>query len=230
MSTVEVGAYIRFLAFQWQQGAIPTDPDEQARIAGVKAIKLVKVLAKFELGDDGRLRNRRMETERAKIESARFRNSENGAKGGRPRRQSDKKPTENPPVLLGFPNSKPGNSQSESEPETEAKSEACTPVVPKDPGELTEAPYSACFEEFWSIYPRKEAKGAAWKVWQRLRSRPSPDILAEAVERAKATDQWQKEAGKFIPHPATWLNQRRWEDAPQGPQRPTLDLGFRGQS
>ena len=27
-----------------------------------------------------------------------------------------------------------------------------------------------------------------------------------------STDQWRKDAGAFIPHPATFLNQERWKD------------------
>lgn len=36
-------------------------------------------------------------------------------------------------------------------------------------------------------------------------------ILA-ALEKHKKSEDWKKDAGKFIPYPATWLNGRRWED------------------
>ena len=36
--------------------------------------------------------------------------------------------------------------------------------------------------------------------------------MLEAIEKHKASSQWQKDGGQFIPHPATWLNQERWED------------------
>ena len=77
----------------------------------------------------------------------------------------------------------------------------------------TESNPSCAFSAFWDAYPRKKSKGQAEKAWQRL----SPDgalavqILA-AVERAKASADWQREGGKFIPYPATWLNARGWED------------------
>ena len=32
------------------------------------------------------------------------------------------------------------------------------------------------------------------------------------IERAKKSDDWLKESGKYIPYPATWLNARGWED------------------
>ena len=37
----------------------------------------------------------------------------------------------------------------------------------------------------------------------------------ESLEKHKRSDQWTKDGGQFVPHPATWLNQKRWQgDAP----------------
>lgn len=69
------------------------------------------------------------------------------------------------------------------------------------------------FPTFWNQYPRKEAKASALRAWTKIK--PEGQTLADlmaSLERQKATDQWRAEGGKFIPHPATWLNQRRWED------------------
>ena len=68
------------------------------------------------------------------------------------------------------------------------------------------------FEDFWKEYPRKTAKHLALKKW--LSMRPSAELTATiiaAVELHKKTRQWQ-ESSRFIPHAATFLNQRRWED------------------
>jgi hypothetical protein len=71
------------------------------------------------------------------------------------------------------------------------------------------------FDSFWLAYPKKIGKGAAMKKWDGLkrlgRLPPLPDLIA-AVERQKTWDQWQKDEGQYIPNPATWLNQSRWED------------------
>lgn len=72
------------------------------------------------------------------------------------------------------------------------------------------------FAEFWAVYPRHVAKAAAEKAWNKLN--PDEELLKamlSAVEKAKNSRQWQEEGGKYIPHPATWLNQRRWEDEPE---------------
>ena len=80
--------------------------------------------------------------------------------------------------------------------------------------------YTDDFERFWSAYPRKVAKGDAFKAWQRLNgTAPDADELIKVVEQQKQSPQWQRENGKFIPHPATWLNQERWHDEIQQPPK-----------
>ncbi|HQT89127.1 MAG TPA: DUF1376 domain-containing protein [Acidiphilium sp.] len=63
------------------------------------------------------------------------------------------------------------------------------------------------FDEWWKAYPRKVAKGAAEKVWQKAVASSSTQTLIDAVKR-KA---WPTDP-QFIPHPATWLSQKRWLD------------------
>jgi hypothetical protein len=67
------------------------------------------------------------------------------------------------------------------------------------------------FDAFWKAYPRKVAKAAAIKAWKKINPVWLPQIL-EALERQRQSPQWLKDGGQYIPHPATWLNQRRWED------------------
>ena len=73
----------------------------------------------------------------------------------------------------------------------------------------------ARFDAFWSAYPKKVGKGAAEKAFERCHA--DDELLARmlgAVGQAKDSAQWRAENGRFIPNPATWLNQRRWEDDP----------------
>lgn len=69
---------------------------------------------------------------------------------------------------------------------------------------------SVGFNEFWQAYPRKVGKGAAEKAW----AKANPDLQAVLTALAWQTKQdgWTKDGGAFIPHPGTYLNQRRWED------------------
>ena len=67
------------------------------------------------------------------------------------------------------------------------------------------------FESFWKIYPRKVGKQAAKKSFLKVPKSVWPKLIP-AVEAQKASYQWQRDGGQFIPHPATWLNQGRWDD------------------
>jgi len=73
--------------------------------------------------------------------------------------------------------------------------------------------YGVDFEKFWSIYPKKVGKGDACRFWDRIN--PSAKLLEKilvAVEQQKKSRQWKKDKGQYIPNPATWLNQKRWDD------------------
>ena len=74
------------------------------------------------------------------------------------------------------------------------------------------------FLEFWSRYPRKVGKRAALKAWNK--ARPDPQLIGKiltTVDQQKSSDQWRKDNGEYIPHPATWLNEGRWDDEPPPP-------------
>jgi len=69
------------------------------------------------------------------------------------------------------------------------------------------------FDEFWAAYPKKMAKGDARKAFGQTQAiRPPMRYLIEAVQKHCKQEAWMKDDGKFIPHPATWLRQERWED------------------
>lgn len=80
----------------------------------------------------------------------------------------------------------------------------------------TEGAYTEDFLAFWEAYPRKTGKGAAFRSWLKIRptKKERADIMS-ALKWQKQSEQWTSGAyGKFIPLPATYLNQRRWEDEP----------------
>lgn len=79
---------------------------------------------------------------------------------------------------------------------------------PEVSGVVVEEP----FDTFWKEYPRKVGKGDARKKFAKALTKTSFDNIMEALRRVKASAQWQKDGGQFVPHPATWLNQERWDD------------------
>lgn len=72
------------------------------------------------------------------------------------------------------------------------------------------------FIVFWDEYPKKRGKGAAEKAWKKIDPAVVPDLM-KALEKHKMSADWTKDGGKYIPYPATWLNQRRWEDEIEEP-------------
>lgn len=75
------------------------------------------------------------------------------------------------------------------------------------------------FEVFWAVWPRKVAKPAAVKAFERAARRAAPESIVEGARRFAADPNLPgKGEERFIPHPATWLNEDRWND-PALPQR-----------
>lgn len=69
------------------------------------------------------------------------------------------------------------------------------------------------FSVFWEAYPKKVSKPDAMKAWKKLKPNAKlMQAIMEGLSRWKQSDQWNREAGQYIPYPATWLNKRRWED------------------
>ncbi len=70
------------------------------------------------------------------------------------------------------------------------------------------------FDLFWSEYPNKQAKIAAKRAWLKIKPDERADVMS-GIARWKGSESWLKDDGQFIPHPATFLNQRRFEDSPK---------------
>lgn len=69
---------------------------------------------------------------------------------------------------------------------------------------------TASFDGFWSAYPRKLNKPGALKSWHAQAGDKIANVILADVQRRLAD--WAKDGGAYIPHPTTYLNQRRWEE------------------
>ena len=83
----------------------------------------------------------------------------------------------------------------------------------------TETRRFVMFERFWEAYPRKVDKKGAERAFWRIKGLADifPQII-EALETCKASEQWKKEGGRFIPHPTTWIRQERWTATIEAPK------------
>lgn len=149
-------------------------------------------------------------------------NAENGAKGGRPKKDSVSEETqENPKNPMGFsetqnnPSVSEETQKSQTKSKTKSKTNSITPIAPK----------GADFEVFWLNYPKKVGKDAARKAFSKVKV--PVETLLSAIEQQKCSRQWQEDGGQYIPNPATWLNQGRWQDELPRPEKPGWEDGRR---
>lgn len=125
--------------------------------------------------------------------------TENGKKGGRPPKTNENQ-------------TKPSETK-ENQPEP-TKTQKEKKIKEIERNEIKDN----LFNRFWDAYPRKVAKPDARKKFEKI----DPDeamlqAMLKAIERSRNSEQWIKDGGQYIPHPSTWLNQRRWEDDPPAP-------------
>ena len=75
------------------------------------------------------------------------------------------------------------------------------------------------FDEFWELCPRKKGKGAARRAWAKAVRSIEPDQIIESMRRFRS--ECIGKEPEFICHPATWLNQERWDDEPDRVVKPS---------
>jgi hypothetical protein len=92
----------------------------------------------------------------------------------------------------------------------------------------------AAFDTFWAAYPRQVGKDAARAAWRKRN--PTSELVTQilaALEWQRRSDQWIRDGGRFVPNPATWLNQGRWQDEPSTTphvSKQTIALGRAGEA
>jgi hypothetical protein len=131
-----------------------------------------------------------------------------------------KKAKDNPPTIPPSPTPLPKpptqpKRREEKIREDKRSGENNTTRVPRSAPPTGSDVYAERFAEFWKAYPKKVGKEAARKAFMKIK--PSADLLQrmlEAIKAQTASDQWKRDNGQYIPNPATWLNQGRWEDEP----------------
>lgn len=133
MTIAEAGVYIRLLCACWNHGSLPADLSRLAKLAGATLAEMRRcwpaVSVKFlpHPMEDGRLINPRLEREREKQHGFRRRQSDNGKRGGRP-----KKPNETQPFSETSPSEKAWVSPEKAKKSSSSSSADSSPEVRKD--------------------------------------------------------------------------------------------------
>lgn len=73
------------------------------------------------------------------------------------------------------------------------------------------------FDEFWSRYPRKVGKYAARQTYDRVLRQGADHARIMAGLEFYIRQEWSDRPPDRIPHAATFLNQRRFEDVDEAP-------------
>jgi hypothetical protein len=81
-------------------------------------------------------------------------------------------------------------------------------VSPSTADTLEEETKDAAFAVFWERWPQKQAKASGRRAWMKVPISEYPALMS-ALEKWRTSDQWRR---RVIPHPATWLNEKRWQD------------------
>lgn len=121
MSAEEAGIYIRLMCVNWVEGSLPGELDKLARIGGVSRKRMerawVTLQACFQPDPKNpayALVQPRLERERVKQQEFRRRQSDNGHKGGRPKKETHEKANGNPSLSSGLSQTKPNHEPKKS--------------------------------------------------------------------------------------------------------------------
>lgn len=181
-------AYRRLLDLYYlSESPIPLETQQVSRRLRLGSESVIAVLNEFFICTPNGYIHKRCDAEIADYRHRQEKSRQNGKLGGRPKKTQQ--------VILANPE------------ETQSKPRETQPKANQNQNQNST---SVGFTEFWQAYPRKVGKGAAEKAW----AKANPDLQAVLTALAWQTKQdgWTKDGGAFIPHPGTYLNQRRWED------------------
>lgn len=202
LSLLEHGIYGRLLDIYYTlEGPIPAD--RVMRLVSARSDEEQSaardVLNEFFVREGESYRHERCDREISRYHQRAEHNRRVGKLGGRPRKDAERKPEENPPGYLREPEPNPPSNQ---KPVTNK-----TPLPPVGEG----LPGFGRFWEAWPKHVRKVARQQCAAKWERKGCEAMADRLVASVEAHKASADWLKDDGAFIPAPLVWLNQNRWE-------------------
>ena len=238
-TAAERGAYLILLWAAWQGDGLPADSERVFRIdPDIRAAWSV-LESKFPVAQDGRRRNMRQESERAKAKKFLQDKAAAGRASAAARQQHGN--TCSTPVATDEPTEgqhKGNHSLSLSLSLSEAQSltsethllngavERDTISNDSETGQQSNRRRAIGtdenFAEFWAAYPRRVGKQAARRVWDKslkaladwaeIFDDGAPAAMLMAVRYYANHSDTRALEPQFIPHPATWLNRKQFID------------------
>lgn len=226
MTLEQIGAYFRLCCICWLDRSIPCDHRSLAKALMVSTKKteaLLDALEPFfrpvEIDDRTVLVHTELEAIRASYEARRENSSDIGRRGAAARwsrstsRQQGETvvPRHCPGSALAVQDDGLSHSPSDSRPHPPSHPVSTRPAAGSSEALVTATEME--FERFWDAFPRKQGKSAARRAWQGIHPDPElQDRIFNALDAQRRSTNWLKDAGRFIPSPARWLSDARWED------------------
>jgi len=209
---IEDLAYRRLIDLYYvNEAPLSGTAEELARVIRLRdhSTEVEAVLREFFAEEDGTWSHSHCDDVIDKYRAKAVTAAENGKRGGRPKKTKNEpstNPEETHPVISANPEET--GSKANQEPRTNNQEpvdqEHCAPAVSEQ---------ADLFPKFWKLYPNKKGKAAAEKAWKKLKVTDDLfNLIAQGLARQCVSPAWTKDDGQFIPHPATWLNGKRWED------------------
>ena len=201
MSDEEIGQYIKLLCLQHQKGHL-----KEKDMLNICHSYNEDIFSKFKKDEEGNYYNERLEYEANKRKAY----SES-------RRNNRKKKDTDDEDMKKICNSYEEHMENENENinkdliEIKNRDRGVTGEKEENP-EVLEM-WETQFNKFYNLYPKKVKKQDVKKWFQK--NKPSNELFSSmlySLEQFRASKDWQKDGGQFIPYPSTWLNQKRWED------------------
>lgn len=232
-SASERGAYMILLWASWEGDGLPAEPERLFRLDPDIRPAWHLLEDKFPIAADGKRRNARQERERGEMRELGKRNADKARKAASARWDASSNATSNARAMLERCQTQT-QAQSQSLSETEPletislNGSAVEPVSSIGDTKPSRAPArprigtDADFNAFWDIYPRRVGKGAARAAFfkalplladeMELVEEAAARYMIQAVEKYANRPDTRALEPKFVPHPVTWLNQRRYID------------------
>lgn len=202
LTTLEHGAYMLLIMHYWRVGCLPKDDRQLQRITRMSRREWSSHRSSILGFFDAEMQHQRVESELLKCKDKIAKRAIYGSMGGTSKALKTKDASlAKATVLLDENPSKSVANAYQPQPQPhiqiDSKKESSSSAVAAD----------GVFAEFWMAYPRKVGKGAAERAWATARKLADPQSILAAVRSYG----WPTDA-QFIPHAATWLNQKRWTD------------------
>lgn len=221
LTAAETGIYITIICMIYEKGGPIEIPRRRlARLCGTTAPALNRALDVLieagKLDQDGeKLSNVRalMEIEK-RVHKIRSSKENANARWAKNPTKSTKEPCDR--MKSAYANSMRESCYPEPEPDIKERDAYASPKKVRKEDDL--------FELFWSTYPHrngaKKGKAVARRSWDRIaKDNVSPNLIIQQAQ-LYATDR-QVQSG-YAKDPATWLNQKCWEDETEPAHQPAI--------